>query len=129
MVEIRPPNVPVPYEELFVPNYLADAVTDVDFQRLKEQGINTVLFDVDNTLVTVGGYKINPELLAFLRKVKEANVIKHLYLASRARGVSPRMGSVAFLVKRGHSSSSKHQSAYSQAANILALSNSNPARP
>jgi len=95
MIELRPPNAPVSQEEFYIPNYLANAVTDVNFETLRDNGINTVLLDVDNTLVKVGGEEINPELLDYLKNTKQKGVIKHLYLASRARGMSSRIQSVA----------------------------------
>jgi uncharacterized protein len=52
----------------YVPDYLATAITDIDFVRLKREGARFVAFDADSTLVNYRGVEIAPLTLRYLIK-------------------------------------------------------------
>jgi HAD superfamily phosphatase (TIGR01668 family) len=56
---------------LYVPNYLSNSVTDIDFERLAREGIKYVAFDADSTLVPYRGVKIAPSTLKHLMKQRK----------------------------------------------------------
>lgn len=54
----------------YVPDYLATAVTDIDFERLARDGVKYVAFDADSTLVDYRGVEIAPATLKHLIKYR-----------------------------------------------------------
>lgn len=56
---------------LYVPDYMANSVTDIDFARLAKEGIKYVAFDADSTLVPYRGVKIAPSTLKHLMKQRK----------------------------------------------------------
>jgi HAD superfamily phosphatase (TIGR01668 family) len=55
---------------LFVPDYLAKNLADIDFQELKKRGIKYIAFDADSTLVNFAGTKLTDDAADFLNKQK-----------------------------------------------------------
>lgn len=55
----------------YVPDYLATAITDIDFVRLKRDGARFVAFDADSTLVDYRGVEIAPLTLKHLVKNRQ----------------------------------------------------------
>lgn len=53
---------------LYVPDYFAESLLDVDFKALKAAGIKYVAFDADATLVSYRGTEITPEIQEYLRQ-------------------------------------------------------------
>ncbi len=47
----------------FLPDYIVDAVTDIDFDYLNKQGIKACLFDLDHTILHHGTTIIRPKIL------------------------------------------------------------------
>ncbi len=54
--------------KLFMPDYIADSVSDIDFSLLKSRGIKAVLIDLDGTVVSRGSFDVDPVLSAYLKK-------------------------------------------------------------
>lgn len=52
---------------MYVPDYLARSIEDIDFKLLARNGVKYVAFDADSTLVPHRGVKIAPSTLKFLR--------------------------------------------------------------
>lgn len=50
----------------YVPDYLATAITDIDFKRLSREGIKYVAFDADSTLVNYRGAVVAPAVRKYL---------------------------------------------------------------
>lgn len=56
---------------LYVPDYLATAITDIDFERLAREGVKYVAFDADSTLVNYRGVEIAPLTLKYLMEQRQ----------------------------------------------------------
>jgi HAD superfamily phosphatase (TIGR01668 family) len=52
----------------FVPDFMAQSVTDVDFTVLKRMGIEYIAFDADSTLVNYRGKVLSQESREYLRQ-------------------------------------------------------------
>lgn len=57
-----------PGTPLFVPDYMASSLLDVDFELLKKRGIKYIAFDADSTLVPSRGKLLDAKSKAFLKK-------------------------------------------------------------
>ena len=57
--------------KFFQPNLYYEAYKDIDFHLLKSKGINTIFFDVDNTLVPHDCEIANDELIDYINKIKD----------------------------------------------------------
>lgn len=53
---------------LFVPNYVAESIEDIDFGVLKKSGIKFIAFDADSTLVGYRKKKLEESTRSFLHK-------------------------------------------------------------
>lgn len=53
-----------------LPNQLVGTVFDIDLQSLADMGVQGIITDLDNTLVSAGTALATPELIAWLDKVK-----------------------------------------------------------
>lgn len=67
----------------FEPDMYVDSIYDLDFDQLKEAGINAYLFDLDNTLVETDDPD-SPPALVQLFKALEAKGIKILILSNNS---------------------------------------------
>lgn len=56
----------------FTPDFMADSVTDIDFEHLRERGITTCFIDLDGTVVDRGSFEVDPELGRALKNSKMA---------------------------------------------------------
>lgn len=77
------------------PKYYFDKITDIDLQKLKKNNINTILLDLDNTLVPWYNSYIDPEIYTWLNKIKLENfkvciISNGLYL--RVKRISRELG-------------------------------------
>lgn len=57
--------------KLLLPNEILPQVTDVDLERLNENGIRGLLFDLDNTLVGYDSEELAAEFITWIKKVKQ----------------------------------------------------------
>lgn len=55
----------------FVPDYMAKSMTDIDFSRLKKNGIRYVAFDADSTLVPWRGKALSSKTKLFLQSQRQ----------------------------------------------------------
>ncbi|MCX7870643.1 MAG: YqeG family HAD IIIA-type phosphatase [bacterium] len=55
------------------PKFYFEKITDIDLNKLKKNNIDTVLLDLDNTLVPWYNNYIDPEIYNWLNKLKSAN--------------------------------------------------------
>lgn len=55
---------------MFFPDEIQDSTYEIDFERLYQQGIRGVLFDIDNTLVEHGA-DATPRAVALFQRLKE----------------------------------------------------------
>lgn len=53
---------------LFVPDYIASSIADVDFELLKKRGIRHIAFDADSTLVHFRGTVLSADNLRLLKQ-------------------------------------------------------------
>jgi HAD superfamily phosphatase (TIGR01668 family) len=59
----RNPNTP-----LYVPDYMATSLLDIDFKELKKRGVRYVAFDADATLVHYRGKLLSAEVKDYLKQ-------------------------------------------------------------
>jgi HAD superfamily phosphatase (TIGR01668 family) len=52
----------------FLPDYIVNSVTDVDFEYLSRQGIKACLFDLDHTILHHGTTIIQPKILEHIHE-------------------------------------------------------------
>lgn len=55
----------------FVPIIYKKSVLDINYKKLKEQGTKCLLFDLDNTLLELPGYKLSEERRELIEKLKK----------------------------------------------------------
>jgi uncharacterized protein len=67
---------------LLQPRYWAKDVTDIDFEKLTESGINTVIFDIDNTLGPHSTLSVDPKILSAIHKALEKKKITQVAIAT-----------------------------------------------
>ena len=61
-------------KNVFVPDYTADKVTDIDFERLAEEGVRCVIFDADNTLLSYEETAPREEIKELCRRLRSKNI-------------------------------------------------------
>lgn len=54
-----------------IPDYYVESIYAVDYQMLKEQGINTLFFDLDNTLIAYDEAELNSHTIDFINALLE----------------------------------------------------------
>lgn len=60
--------------KLFVPHYYIESFQTLSIEYLKKHHIKVLFCDIDNTLVAHDEASANEEVIAFLQKVKQANI-------------------------------------------------------
>lgn len=58
----------------FVPDLYVESIYSIDFNRLKQQGLKSVMVDLDNTLVETKRPFATDKLIDWLREAKEAGL-------------------------------------------------------
>lgn len=76
---------PVSRQELFLPDFYVDKVTDIDFKKLRQMGVRYALLDVDNTLTRNGENVISEEVEQFLNKAVAEDELEKIFLVSNSR--------------------------------------------
>ena len=59
--------------ELFRPDIYQKDIYQIDYKRLKEDGIKCLLFDLDNTLIAYDEIKASDELKKLIQELKQLN--------------------------------------------------------
>lgn len=60
--------------KIFLPDIFAETVFDVDFKKLKEDGIDAVVFDIDNTLATYAMPVADEKTALWLKELQKSGV-------------------------------------------------------
>jgi predicted HAD superfamily phosphohydrolase YqeG len=68
-----------------LPDFGADGVVDVDFEKLADMGITNVIFDLDLTLRRAGEDKIPDDILAHINAAQESGFIESTWIATDSR--------------------------------------------
>lgn len=76
----------------FCPDAYADSITDIDPEKLVRKGINTVLLDLDNTLLSWRSYDVASGVVAWLKEAERAGFKRHIVSNSLPRRVSRLCG-------------------------------------
>jgi HAD superfamily phosphatase (TIGR01668 family) len=71
---------------LYVPDFLADSIRDIDFPLLKSEGIRAVAMDIDSTLAVHGAMELDEDTVKFLKELRENNVIEKICIATNRGG-------------------------------------------
>jgi HAD superfamily phosphatase (TIGR01668 family) len=77
------------------PNYYFDKISDIDLNKLKQKNIDTILLDLDNTLVPWYNNYIDPEIYNWLNNIKMNNFkvcIISNGLSIRVKRISKELG-------------------------------------
>lgn len=69
-------------EDFFIPNFTATGILDVDFARLKKNGVKHILVDLDLTLRKKRIYSLDPEIKEFLLEAVKTFKFRSLSIAS-----------------------------------------------
>lgn len=56
---------------MFKPTYFVKTVYDIDFDRLREDGISNIIFDIDNTLITYDEDTADEKLRSYVAALRE----------------------------------------------------------
>lgn len=75
-------GVPKAKRSLYVPDFTADSVLDIDFTALKKLGIKHLLIDLDLTLRKKMTRKLEPATIKFLAGIMKRHGFKSLNIAS-----------------------------------------------
>lgn len=67
-----------------IPDYIASSVQAIDFEVLAQRGIRYVLVDVDNTLVSFGGSRLQVGAVRHLREARRQGMFKTLVLVTNS---------------------------------------------
>jgi predicted HAD superfamily phosphohydrolase YqeG len=86
MVMLRSLETPKIPSLSLTPDYRAHNISRVDFGFLHEQGLETVLLDLDQTVTPTNGTEIRPDLLPHLLENQTSGNIKDVYIATDRRG-------------------------------------------
>ena len=70
------------------PDLWVDRIVDVDLQALRKQGVSTLFFDLDNTLVGWRSKVVSDEVLAWIAAAKSSGFKLHIVSNSLHRRVS-----------------------------------------
>jgi HAD superfamily phosphatase (TIGR01668 family) len=77
------------------PKYYFDKISDIDLNKLKQKNIDTILLDLDNTLVPWYNSYIDPEIYNWLNNIKKNNFkvcIISNGLSIRVKRISKELG-------------------------------------
>ncbi|MCA9329745.1 HAD hydrolase-like protein [Candidatus Saccharibacteria bacterium] len=75
-------GIPKKKRPLFVPDFTADSILDVNFKVLKKQGIKHLLIDLDLTIRKKMSRKLEPSVINYLNNVMQTYNFKSLNIAS-----------------------------------------------
>lgn len=51
----------------WLPDFIAESVNDIDFDKLKSKGIKACFFDLDHTLLTINTHDISPRMIEHIK--------------------------------------------------------------
>jgi hypothetical protein len=57
--------------KLVIPNSYVNNIHDIDYKKLKSLGINSIIFDIDNTIMPVDDINVTKELEDFINNLKK----------------------------------------------------------
>lgn len=75
-------GVPKSKRSLYVPDFTADSILDIDFNKLKKLGVKHVLLDLDLTLRKKMSRNLEPEITKFLIKAIKQYGFESISIAS-----------------------------------------------
>lgn len=75
-------SIPKKKRALFVPDFMADSILDVDFKALKKLGVKHLLIDLDLTLRKKMTRKLEPAIIDYLTMTMEKYGFSSLNIAS-----------------------------------------------
>jgi HAD superfamily phosphatase (TIGR01668 family) len=64
----------VSHKSAILPDYVADSILDIPISVLLERNIKHMILDVDGTLVPQGGEQLEPALIRYLKRVRQAGI-------------------------------------------------------
>lgn len=59
----------------FIPKMYKKSIFEINYGKLKKNGIKVLLFDFDNTLIEKGNYEIGDKTITFIEKLKKDFII------------------------------------------------------
>ena len=78
----------------YVPNMYRRDVFDIDYDKLKKKKIECLIFDLDNTLLSVGNNKLADGVEELLKKLKKDFDLYIISNSGHKRGIEKTMSSI-----------------------------------
>ncbi|MFP4456254.1 MAG: YqeG family HAD IIIA-type phosphatase [Clostridia bacterium] len=78
-----------------IPDYSYRTIYDIDFEKLKKEGIKLVLVDIDNTIIAWDSVIVNEKLIAFFDELKDSGFVVRILSNApkeRAKEISKKLG-------------------------------------
>ena len=60
----------------YIPKMYKKNIFDINYEKLKNNGIKCILFDLDNTLLAVNSNTIDKKICSFVKKLKKVKIAK-----------------------------------------------------
>lgn len=80
------------------------SVCDIDFEKLKGQGVEAVLFDIDGTITTWGGTRVNIDIVDCIQqsKLKKVGIVTNIDKknARRAKSIADQINADSYQFPR-----------------------------
>lgn len=75
----------MPFYRRFIPDHYVSSIYEIEYDALKEQGIQTLFFDLDNTLIAYDEHALSKREIAFISDIKKRFKVVIVSNSSRAR--------------------------------------------
>jgi hypothetical protein len=106
----------------FIPQSYILKIEDLSIEFLKKKNIKGLIFDLDNTMIPWGEYRVTPNLVDLIQRIKDANISICIVSNNRGQSISDFAKSLKiYLVDRA----GKPRSKPFQAAMRLMKTNAN----
>lgn len=85
-------------ENIVIPNAYAINVYEIDYDKLKKEGYNNLIFDIDNTILPVNEIEVPDELIELFKKLSQ----KGFNILIVSNNIKERVIPVAYKLETGY---------------------------
>jgi uncharacterized protein len=78
----------MPFYRRFIPDHYVSSIYEISYDALQEQGITTLFFDLDNTLIAYDEHALSQREIAFITRIKKRFKVVIVSNSSRERVTS-----------------------------------------
>ncbi|MFP4177673.1 MAG: YqeG family HAD IIIA-type phosphatase [Acholeplasmataceae bacterium] len=75
----------MPFYRRFIPDQYASSIQEIRYDELKEQGITTLFFDLDNTLIAYDEHALSARVIALITDIQKRFKVVIVSNGSRSR--------------------------------------------